>query len=325
MSEWMPDRMRERMSAYMHIYICQKVCRNKCQKECQNIFPVYTYTSRCHVRNYVRIINQISLFPARGCPSLVMWCQPSRNQFDGEGGLLEVKLVMSCFHLIHLAIWLYSTRLSNKSRRLHRFGGSHFTEVSPLQQDWWVFFHTFYMSMCAQLESYRGQKELYTELSIVSAKVGNQFFSNARVPLLLANVEIWCKKTTCSETGRVFCFDRFCSADIFSWGTTCTNKTHVPFYNNNIYIQYIYIFFFPSLSLSNVFFSRRRRLEFALVRVPIGPLTNRHFRAPSNRELDFGTFRQSKLAMGNFAAGFESILITRETWRLFRALVRVGR
>ena len=95
-------------------------------------------------------------------------------------------------------------------------------------------------------------------------------------------------------------------------------------YNNNMYIYSIYIYIF-SLSLSNVFFSRRRRLEFALVRVPIGPLTNRHFRAPSNRELDFGTFRQSKLAMGNFAAGFESILITRETWRLFRALVRVGR
>jgi hypothetical protein len=91
-----------------------------------------------------------------------------------------------------------------------------------------------------------------------------------------------------------------------------------------IYIYTVYIYFF-SLSLSNVFFSRRRRLEFALVRVPIGPLTNRHFRAPSNRELDFGTFRQSKLAMGNFAAGFESILITCETWRLFRALVRVGR
>jgi hypothetical protein len=173
-------------------------------------------------------------------------------------------------------IWLSGCiRLSNKSRRLHRFGGSHFTEVSPLQQDWWVFFHTFYMSMCAQLESYRGQKELYTELSIVSAKVGNQFFSNARVPLLLANVEIWCKKTTCSETGRVFCFDRFCSADIFSWGKTCTNKTHVPFYNNNIYIYTVYIYFF-SLSLSLMCF-------FKAAEAGICPCSsaNRAFNKPS--------------------------------------------
>ena len=126
------------------------------------------------------------------------------------------------------------------------------------------------MSMCAQLESYRGQKELYTELSIVSAKVGNQFFLMQEFPCFWRTLRFGVKKQLAQRRDACSVSTDFVLLIFFLEEKPAQTK-HMSLSIIIIYIYSIYIYiFFLSLSLSNVFFSRRRRLEFALVRVPTG-------------------------------------------------------
>ena len=104
--------MSDRMPPYFANVNIDLYFQVLCQKLCQHNVSRGSLESNLSYFDF--LANQISVFAARGCPSLVMWCEPTRSAFDGQIGPLGVKLVKAghVLHLIHLAGCI---RLSNRS------------------------------------------------------------------------------------------------------------------------------------------------------------------------------------------------------------------